>query len=481
MTTETRNNPKYYIPELILSDYSHLPNKLLENIGVFVTNHLYRRNNTDNVDLHYCSEILIKVFTQKYWYNELKPIIENIFDINPYYRHNQSQAYKLKERYNSCEVLYKEFTDKVAIKRHLKNIKNAQEGIKIRNENNKKKNIIGSGKNLFENAYLIENLTKIKINEEIFEYIRKQRKILLENKKSTMMYIHFSDKEIKKINSELRKLQNLEYQALRIKNIAEDEFLLNENENTGRIYSIFTNLNKIIRYNYLIFPTNTTEIDIKTSFPTCIPILIQKVNKHHSDFFCFTNDIELQKYINFIKTEDFYSLFVTNKLNRDSVKRKVYNSFISCSIKIMNYSPIAKKFKSEFPDIYKFIIQYKKKYGYKEFMLELSRIEASIINPIARKYAKNDFVLSLFDAIYCDSKITTEINNDIISEFNKYGVQAKTEIKEIYQLGITEDTTISKPVLEYKSVEWFEEQFRLADERNKQNKDPSLGLAYGYY
>ena len=173
----------------------------------------------------------------------------------------------------------------------------------------------------------------------------------------------------------------------------------------GRFHTNFTNLKKHIRENYLtINKRKLKEIDITNSQPLFLYILMK--NEGFKNFNGFDHDVLTGRIYDRIQNE--YKIDT-----RKEVKINIYSVLFGRNLTKKKWDSI---FNDKYPEVYKWIVEYKKKYkNYKIIAQTLQTIESNFIFkkfiPQIYAYNKNIPLITVHDSIilpdiYYDNVLT---------------------------------------------------------------------------
>lgn len=204
-----------------------------------------------------------------------------------------------------------------------------------------------------------------------------------------------------------------------------DNHLFFKFDSYGRFHTNFTILKRHIRQNYLkISGDNVCEIDIKNSQPFFLSYLMKKYKADWTEF----EDVEKFFFIvnNGLIYDDIIDRY-SNINDRDEAKVMIYKVLFG---KNDDFKKTSKIFKELYPNVYKFIENYKEIKGdYKKMSHELQMIESdfifnNVIKKIIKKVPKIKLITIHDSIIYPCSydKIVKEIFNTELNKMKNYQI-----------------------------------------------------------
>lgn len=144
----------------------------------------------------------------------------------------------------------------------------------------------------------------------------------------------------------------------------------------GRMHTNYTTLKKHIRKNFIkIDGVTVNEVDIKNSQPFFLGLLMKEFYKEYTDI-----PYGIKSYIELVCNHLFYEDFIQksngNPNQRDKYKDITYKVFFGRNNETVNN----KLFRECYPDVFKFIVDYKQRNGsYKSLSHKLQRMESEFI------------------------------------------------------------------------------------------------------
>lgn len=168
----------------------------------------------------------------------------------------------------------------------------------------------------------------------------------------------------------------------------------------GRFHTNFTTLKRHIRSEFLkIDGFEVSETDIKNSQPRLLVLLLKETSfdKKCPD--------EFNRYFDTVKNGLIYEEIMANSdLNREEAKILIYKVFFGKNFKTCKYSNI---FKSIYPEVYKWIVQYKKDdsriLSHRLQLAESNLVYTNICTKIKKEIADIK-MFTVHDSIYYPSK-----------------------------------------------------------------------------
>lgn len=216
---------------------------------------------------------------------------------------------------------------------------------------------------------------------------------------------------------------------------------------------VFTNLNMIFNKIRLACMKDVVEIDIKSSQWIKFVIECKKYIKSNSmtqleyakplnNINYTLNDIkpnllqeDVDKMQKIVEIEDIYTYIKPKetKLDRKRVKLRTFSNIIFVKNEITEFenNKWAQRFKEEFPEMYKYMYNYKAIYGHSSFANLLQSIESNIIVdsisiPLNHAGIEN---LTVHDSIIVNKKDVETATNQILSIYKHYGITPQVTTK----------------------------------------------------
>lgn len=333
-----------------------------------IHNLIYKSYICEKITFNLSSEVLKIKYGKNYNYY-IKWLIrkELIFKISEYMVGKKCRTYKLNERLKENITRYKN-TDKILIRKHKNNL--------ISNEIQKKNS---SWIQPWIRQRLVKDLFSVKINYQ---------------KAEDILFTLEDDKSYLKNRFSVDSINNSD--------------IFYTFDDYGRFHTNFTTLKGSIRKCLKIDNHPLMELDIKNSQP----LFFTKMLKDNLDKI---EKSEYEYFSNLVKRGEFYDRIkeVYNLKTKKDAKKLTYKIFFGKNKRI------EKKFKTIFPTIYKFIVDFKKeKNDYKALAYELQRSES--------RFIFNDICKTIYTR-YPDVKLLTI--HDSISFPSIY----KNKIEEIWE------------------------------------------------
>lgn len=299
-----------------------------------------------------------------------------------YYNGIKCNEYALHELFMNCEIYRYENSDPIILRKWV-NLFMCYE------INDNMENKIHSQ---FIMKRLIKSLFKVDINGE------KARQFI------TSQYMN------KKINHESFLANMMNVDAIDHKSLYYSE------DSYGRFHTNFTTLKKNIRTEFLTIDNQELmELDIKNSQPVFLLSILKDYNFH------LLHPKEYEKYYNSVRDGLFYDeLSKYYKVDRKKTKKLVYTVLFGKNSLKMFYNRI---FKKVYPEVFNFIVDYKKKFkSYNELAHELQRKESCLVyDNICYFILKNNPNLDLFtvhDSLIFPKKYEKEVSKIFFDHVN---------------------------------------------------------------
>lgn len=397
------------VPELVLDRLNSLNYKNIEHlyvicdmitsITVFKNNQDYNYGYVDIARIYFTS-----VITKHILFDEAKKFLidNNIIECDNIFNMKTGKAFGYrfkKELISKCVPVY--ITKPTLFKRIVKNI-NAARGESMRH--------IEKSKEYFLSTFKIDFKAALKyINDEYEE---------------TILSAQDSDERIKIVNK-----YNAYYSS--IDRINNGELYYKKNSTNGRVDTNLTALRTDLKKFIII--KDLEQLDISNSQPFFLYLLIEKNVQNISDEF----KKEIEKYKNWVLNGKFYENFQNSLSNLIFLSRPQVKDIVFCILFGKNDSYINSKnisyFSKIFPNIYKFIYDYKI-VDYKKLSNDLTRIESDFcidyILPILNENKLNSY--TVHDSWLLNKLDMFQAKTLIEDSFNhKFGVCPKLKHEKI--------------------------------------------------
>jgi hypothetical protein len=363
-----------YKDKILKTDY------IINLINEFIIKFLFSSDSIDSIFINLWSVILRKKYGMNYnYYINYLIDMKFIFLVSDYCVSKKSRTYKINN-FDVSKLKRIKVYDNILLKKHSR-------------------------------VYMERNFTEIN-NSPIPLDIRKR---LVNDIYHTS--IDF-DKSIEYLNNQKKNglIENSKYykNILSVNSIKNNQYFF-KFDSYGRFHSNFTVLKKQIRNNFLkIDGDDVCEIDIKNSQPFFLSILMKKYMADWDEF----DDVEKYFFVvnNGIIYDDIlerYDIFKT----RDDAKKMIYKVFFGKNGDFKKYSKI---FELLYPNVYKFIKNYKENMGdYKSISHELQKIESDFIfNNVINDIKPSVRIVTIHDSIIFPCKYNKYVSDIFYSKMS---------------------------------------------------------------
>lgn len=216
---------------------------------------------------------------------------------------------------------------------------------------------------------------------------------------------------------------------------------------TGRLYTYFTYLPKIVRDTFLLDNEPIEELDISNCHPLLFCVLIDRYIKNIIINASQQKEVDEYRYL----TENgiFYNTIMAeyqayklrknlkNIIPDDCFKQEFFaavffSNHVDKNGKPVKNNPLCNFFKEKFPFLTDIINSYKAK-NYKNMAKELQKLEAEIIiKGICKKLINSDIkVISCHDGLYINPKNIAKASEIAESVFGEYGLKVTIKNKSV--------------------------------------------------
>lgn len=142
-----------------------------------------------------------------------------------------------------------------------------------------------------------------------------------------------------------------------------------------------------------------------------------------------------EKYLTLCQTGQLwdYLMLKCDVSDRKAFKGDMFGEVFYCSLYTMNRSEKSQLFKTEFPKVWQFIYDYKKKNGKESLPIEMQRKESNIIlDTVCQQLAKGlKWFATIHDSIICDRSESNNVKQLMMDAFNDYGIYPTIRIENL--------------------------------------------------
>jgi len=331
----------------------------------------------------------------------------NFIEKNNSYRvSSYSKSYKLTEKYKNQPLIKIKTSDKILarINRHSYTSLHHLE-LKEKMENMFKKG------HFFVNQFSKEKIKNFKELED---------------------YVHNIEIDYEAAKTYLKSLKNISQQKFNIllitlDKIYEKDFYFIIDHKSNRIFTNITSIFKQFRQFLRYKNQKLKNIDISNSQPLFFSLFLYK-KRQHKDITLYNNLVSTGKFYKYLY-ESFQKEYKTKLIFSDFKKLFFKRVFFCNSYHNFKYKE-SKIFEKLFPNVFKTIVEYKRKLGYKQFIFLLQKIESKIIvKNIACKLAKDMPIWTIHDSIMTTEKNIEKARKFILKILFLYKINVKLKIK----------------------------------------------------
>lgn len=385
---------------------------------IFINNYNRERYRNNAYHVKICSSEMKKIIgnreyqlVRKLLIHSPDPIVEIVENYST--KKNCCKGYRLTAKLNDGEVDFKEISDKYI------SVKNTE----IKNENSPNYDF------MFE--YFQQH--KLTVDSGVYPHIKVVGELLLNKIEKGNKY------------QESVILDKVGYWLFLIDRFKKKEFYPSISKSNHRINSLFTDFPRILRKNVLCNAKPFVAIDIKSSQPFLLSVLLKRemtmfdTRRFNFNFNwnSFTEEeiINIKSFADLSFEEDFYvklmelgnkNSFDLKQINREEIKKNVMFLLFDSGKKRRKNNRVIQLFKSIYPAVNRYIEEKFKLIGKKNFALELQKFESDLlIDKVCRKF--NEVfpqvpLFSIHDCFYTTPEYVDDLSRIIRTEvFNETG------------------------------------------------------------